>query len=246
LDCNNGCESASFPTTRWTLIRTLQEQPGGDLSARTALEELCSIYWSPLYGYARRFCAEDSDAQDEVQDLFVKLLERGGFSRADPSRGRLRSFLLKSLKNSILHGRERLRREKRGGGIRFVPIETLIATDLPGALVDEGDADRAFDRAWARALLQSAVQKLQARHAERGQTALFNELFPALGLGGEGEWQGAATAASRLDMSEEAVRVALHRLRKTFGQFVRAEVAATVGDDGDVQDELRYLASLLP
>jgi RNA polymerase sigma-70 factor (ECF subfamily) len=244
LDAN---AQTPFPPTRWTLIKELQKDPQRSLEARAALEGLCSAYWYPLYWCARRYGLNEADAQDAVQNLFVKLLRDNGFTRADPQRGRLRSFLLTSLKNSISHSRRKAKAEKRGGAASLLPL----AFDLTGAeekyvldvVSQDAHPDMVYDQKWAAEVLRRAMRRLRNAHQKKGTLQLFDLLAPA--LQDAEEWPGCGVAAARLGMSEGAVRVALHRMRQTLGRNIRAEVAATVADENDVQDELRYLVSLL-
>jgi RNA polymerase sigma-70 factor (ECF subfamily) len=249
MDAPDGLEEAKpkspFPTTRWTLIQALQKQ-AGSATAQRAVEQLCIIYWQPLFAYARRFGLNEADAQDVVQDVFVKLLSANALVRADPCRGRLRSYLLTSLKNVIASEQTRQDRTKRGGGFIILPLDSLGVEEISALPVaaDE-EPDQAFDRAWALALLRRALQQLEAQYARRGARELYAALSPALGVEGEPQEGAAANCAARLHMTEQAVRVALHRMRRMFAKIARKEVAATVAEEGDVDEELRYMITLL-
>ena len=232
-----------FPATRWTLIGHLRDDAHSH-AARHALEQLCSAYWYPLYVYARKFGLNEDDARDAVQDLFARMIEGNSMALAQACKGRLRNFLLTSLKNSMAHERERQSAVKRGGG---AAVLSLDMTDAEGRYVTEpasteADPEQAFEKKWALELLQRTRDRLRASYALDGREAIYDHLAPALS---EGErWQGHAQAALALGMNEGAVKVALFRLRKRFAEALKGEVAAPVEEDGDVREELGYLARL--
>ena len=228
-------ERREFLTTRWSLV----EAAGGSDSerARAALAELCADYWYPLYAYVRR-CGVDADqAQDVVQGFFADLIERGDLGRLTRGAGRFRGFLKVAVRNHLSNVRDRERAAKRGGG------RVRLAVDLEGAAeryarepATEEAPERAFDRLWALELLERCVAELEAEYASSGRGPVFAELKGALQGGDEG--LDSAAAAARLHTSEGALRVAVHRLRKRFGERLRARIAETVASPAEVEDEL--------
>ncbi|MEQ1751155.1 MAG: sigma-70 family RNA polymerase sigma factor [Prosthecobacter sp.] len=234
---------SAFPSTRWTLISQMQE---GSPTAehRAALAIICQTYWYPLYVYARRFGKNEDDARDAVQNCFAHLIAGNHLKEADPVRGRLRSFLLTVLKNTILQENERQRAQKRGGGLTALSLDLR---DAEGRYVLEPmspdvSPDQAYERKWALTLLDKTREKLRDSYIAIGKERLYNELSEAL-TDGE-RWSGHETAAKRLGMESGAVRVALHRMRKRFRDLLLEEVATTVSNDGDVRIELAYLMGL--
>jgi RNA polymerase sigma factor (sigma-70 family) len=230
-----------FATTRWSVVIAA----GADTSssdADEALATLCETYWFPLYGYLRNRGHGAEDAQDLTQAFFARLLEKHAISQADPARGRFRSFLLASLKHFAANERERGRAGKRGGGI---PAISLGVADAEGRYQLEASSnetpERIFDRRWASTLLARALTRLEADTSEEGRRQWFEALRIYL-TGDQPELTYAETAA-RLGMSEGAVKVAVHRLRRKFRDLVRDEIAQTVAAPEDIDDELRHLWS---
>lgn len=212
---------------------------GGDESHK-ALAELCEMYWYPLYGFVRRRGLGPDEAQDAVQEFFTRLLERETLGRADRGRGRFRSFLLASLENFLANRRRHERAKKRGGGRAALSFDFAAAESRLG-LEPAHDAtpDRLYERRWAMTLLERVLARLRDEYAAAGNAALFEQL--AAHLAGEADARGYAEVAAALGMSEGAVKVAAHRLRRKYRERLRAEVAQTVADPADVDDELRAL-----
>jgi len=220
-------QQPGFAPTRWSLIAAAQ---GRSEPARAALSELCQLYWYPLYAYLRRRGSSENDAQDEVQGFFADLLAREALAAADPARGRFRSFLLASLSNHLSHERDRANALKRGGGARPLSIDWLSAEErfqLEPAAADT--PERAFERAWAAALLERTLARLEAEYQATDRGPLFATLRERLG-----DARGAQP-------EPPALRVALHRLRKRYREILREEVAQTVARPEDVDEELRAL-----
>jgi DNA-directed RNA polymerase specialized sigma24 family protein len=230
---------SAFATTHWSVVVRAAEV--GTTEGEAALEELCRTYWRPLYGFARRRGLSPADAEDATQGFLADLLARGAVARADASRGRFRTFLLCAFENYQSHERERAQAARRGGGRRVLSLDAIQAAE--GCFLHEPASDdtpeRLYDRKWAMSLIESALGAVQHEYAALGKGAIFDELKSAL-WGGRGE-PAYAGAASRLAMSEGALRVALHRLRNRFGEQLRAEVAKTVVDSAEIDDEVRHL-----
>jgi RNA polymerase sigma-70 factor (ECF subfamily) len=230
-------QQPGFAPTRWSLIAAAQ---GRSEPARAALGELCQLYWYPLYAYLRRRGSSEADAQDEVQGFFADLLAREALSAADPARGRFRSFLLASLANHLSHERDRANALKRGGGARPLAIDWLSAEErfrLEPA--DSDTPERAFERAWAAALLERTLARLEAEFEAKSRGTLFRALRERIG---DSSKEIPDTPAVRgLAMNEQSLRVTMHRLRKRYREILREEIAQTVARPEDVEDELRAL-----
>jgi RNA polymerase sigma-70 factor (ECF subfamily) len=230
--------SGSFMSTRWTLVlRANASSPEG----KAALSDLCAAYYQPVFVFLRRMGFDADAARDHAHSFFAHLLQRG-FPGPDPERGRFRSYLLGAVKYFVGDLLDRARREKRGGGLEHQVIDqnrdgspALIIGD-PAAT----PAPEAFDREWAVTVMNRAVAALAAEH-QGGRAAHFNALRPW--LMGDAAASHAETAHT-LGMNEGAVKVAVHRLRKRFRELLRQEIAHTISDEADVEDELRYLCSV--
>ena len=230
-----------FFTTRWSLVA---RAGSGSREARDALESLCGTYWFPLYAFARRRGLDHHAAQDAVQGFFARLIEKQDLAAADKERGRFRSFLLGALTNYLANAWDRDRAEKRGGGRARLSIDEAEAQRRYSAEFSVADApERVFEREWARELSARALSALAAEWKHAGREALFARLRPFLTAEASGAEQSAI--ARELDKTENAVRIALHRLRKRFGELLRLEVAETVADAGDVDVELAELLDAL-
>ena len=231
-----------FATTRWSVVLAA----GADTSSpgvHQALATLCETYWYPLYGFLRSRGFSAEDAQDLTQAFFARLLEKHALRHADPSRGRFRSFLLASLKNFAANERDREIAGKRGGG---APMLSLEIESAEGRFQMEPPTDetpeRVFDRRWALTLLDRVMLRLQAEITARSEkSSAFDRLKTY--LTGDQPQLSYAETASELGMSEGAVKVAVHRLRKRFRDLVRDEIAHTVSSPAEIEDELRHLWS---
>lgn len=233
-----------FHTTQWSLIAALPGRSGDPQAgrAREALEHLCTSYWRPLYTFARCRGYSAEDARDTTQAFLARIIETGGLAGADPDRGRFRSYLLGALKHFMANERSRDRSLRRGGGVRFVAgdladLESRIATQAGGSV----DADRAFDRDWAHETTAAALRQLAEEWQGRGRAEQFEVLCPVL----TGEGPARSELVARLGMTENAVAVAIHRIRQRYAALVREAVARTVADEADVDSELHYLISIL-
>lgn len=232
-----------FESTQWSLVVAAGQRVSPE--AQQALSELCRKYWLPLYGYVRRRVPDLHEAQDLTQEFFCRVLDRNLFAAAHPERGRFRAFLLTSLKHFLVNEREKANALKRGGG--QVPF-TLDFVDgesrLSHVAADDDSPERQFDRQWATALLDQVLSRLRAEFREAGQERQFDELKPFL-AGGRDQPDGYTQAAASLGMTPDAVRVAAHRLRQRYRELLRSEIAQTVAQAGDVDDEIRDLFQIL-
>jgi RNA polymerase sigma factor (sigma-70 family) len=230
-----------FATTRWSVVLAA----GADTSSarvHEALATLCETYWYPLYAFLRSRGYKPEDAQDLTQAFFARLLEKDTLRHADPARGRFRSFLLASLKNFAANERDREIAMKRGGG---VPIVSLEIETAEGRFQMEPPSDdtpeRVFDRRWALTLLDRVMSRLKAETSRSGKPSQFDRLKTY--LTGDQPQPSYAQTAFELGMSEGAVKVAVHRLRRRFRDLVREEIAQTVSSPDEIEDELRHLWS---
>jgi RNA polymerase sigma factor (sigma-70 family) len=233
--------SLAFATTHWSVVLTAQ---GESADAQEALERLCRVYWWPLYGFVRRQGRTAEEAQDITQDFFALLLERKDLDTVRREKGRLRSYLLVSLKNFLAKAHRRAMAIKRGGGKPLVPLEELLArerADLEPA--DTLSADRIYERRWALTLLEQVLVRLDEEYQAAGHAALFQQLKEM--LADERGRPSQAEVARELGMTENAVKQAFHRLRARYRLLLREEIAHTVAVPGDVEDELRHFIAVL-
>jgi RNA polymerase sigma-70 factor (ECF subfamily) len=213
-------------------------------TAQPALAELCERYWKPLYAYARRDGCTVEEAQDLTQAFFTRFLEKSQVRAADPARGRFRSFLLASFKHFMSNERDRDRAQKRGGGLprlslEFESAESSYRLEPADTLTPEA----LFERRWAADLIARITAQLAAERAQAGASDTFEQLKGfLLGDRDDGNYTEIAQA---LGKTEGALRVMVHRLRRRFRQLLRAEIAATVSEDSEVESEIRHLISSL-
>jgi RNA polymerase sigma factor (sigma-70 family) len=228
--------NAAFQSTLWSQVRVagrLNTTEGGQ-----ALEELCRAYWQPIYAFLRRCGNDPQAAKDFTQGFFVYLMETELLRKANPDRGRFRSFLLGSLKYFVLNQQARERALKRGGNIRLLPIDDPEVGQLAMNLTPE----QAFDRKWALAVLNQTMKRLAAEYARGGMSRQFKLLEGYLLAEADGDL---GDLAARLGKSESATRVLVFRLRNRFRKLVRAVIADTVSNIGQVEEELRHLEAAL-
>lgn len=238
---NAGVTGAAFVTTQWSVVLTAQ---GSSPEADEALEKLCRTYWWPLYGFVRRDGYAPEEAQDLTQGFFELLLEKRDLDVVRREKGRLRSYLLASLKNFLGKARRREAAVKRGGGRPLVSLEELLVrerADLEPA--DRLSADRIYERRWALTLLGEVLARLGEEYRAAGNTKLFDHLKEL--LADEPERRSQAEIAGSLGMTENAVKQAFHRVRKRYRELLREEIAHTVALPGDIEDELRYFITIL-
>lgn len=240
---NPASAASTFHSTRWTLVlRSRGDAP----EARTALGELCEVYWAPVFRFLRSEGRNDDDSRELAQEFFTRLLTRGGFDGADPAKGRFRSYLLGALKHFLADRRRSEGREKRGGAAVVESLDTTTHDTAPGLqIADTSGAlcDKHFDREWAFAVMDRSLKTVQADFEKAGKSAHFEALKPW--LVGDTDQLSQADAATRLGVTTGAVKVMIHRLRKTFRCAVESEIAQTVPATEDIAEELRYLIEVL-
>ena len=233
---------ARFLTTHWSVV--LVAGHTDSTRAQNALARLCQTYWYPLYAYVRRRGHSAPDAQDLTQEFFARLLERHTIASADPNRGRFRSFLLATLNHFLAHEWEKDCAQKRGGGQQLLSLDLALAEQRYGLEpADNATPDKLFDKHWATALLEQVLSQLEAEYQQAGRAQLFAALKQT--LTGTRESHPYAELATRLGMNEAAVKMAVHRLRKRYRELLRAEIANSIADPEQAEDELRHLFAAL-
>jgi RNA polymerase sigma-70 factor (ECF subfamily) len=231
-----------FATTHWSLV--LRAGQRGDPASDDSLAALCERYWFPLYVYVRRRGFGAHDAQDQTQEFFARLLEKDVLAAASPDRGRFRSFLLASMKNFLANARDREQAAKRGGGRKLLSFD--LASGESRLSIDPADdltPENIYQRKWALTLLDSVVARLQSEFTQSGKERHFALLKGV--LTGDRAFPNYTAVAAELGISEEAARQAAHRLRKRYRELLRAEVADTVADPNEVDEEIQSLFEAL-
>jgi RNA polymerase sigma factor (sigma-70 family) len=240
----SACQSpAMFTTTHWSLVLEAQ---GESPAAQEALEKLCRTYWRPIYGFVRRQGAGPEETKDLTQGFFALLLERRDLNTVRKEKGRLRSYLLTSLKHFLTNERSRAMAVKRGEGQRLIPLEDVREREFTGfEPADTLTAERIYERGWALALLDQVLTRLGDEYRAAGPAAagLFGQLQKL--LTDESDRPSQAEIATELDMTENAVKQAFHRLRQRYRELLREEIAHTVMLPGDIEAELRHLIAVL-
>jgi RNA polymerase sigma-70 factor (ECF subfamily) len=215
-----------------------------DTRSQRALAELAQLYWFPLYAYIRRQGHPPAQAEDLTQDFFARLLEKKSLAAIDRTKGKFRSFLLASLQNFLHNERDKAHAHKRGGGQQTIPLDALTAESRYALEpADTLTPERVFERRWAWAVLDQVLLRLQQRYETQGQQLLFAALKPSLTT----RLDAAAHAqlARDLNMTQGALTVAAHRLRRRYREMLREEIAHTVPDPALIDEEIRYLLGCL-
>jgi RNA polymerase sigma factor (sigma-70 family) len=232
---------AAFTTTHWSVVLAAQ---GESSAAQEALEKLCRTYWRPVYSFVKRQGAGPEAAEDLTQGFFALLLERRDFDAVRKEKGRLRSYLLTSLKHFLASEQRRAMTAKRGKGQRLVPFDELTANErMEMEPADSLSADRLYERRWAVTLMEQVLNRLKDEYRAAGNAALFDSLKQL--LPDEPGAPSRAEIAAQLGMTENALRQAFHRFRHRYQVLLREEIANTVAIASDIEDELRHLISVL-
>ena len=231
-----------FATTHWSVV--LAAGQGDSPHAAAALEKLCRAYWYPLYAYVRRRGSGPEDAQDRTQSFFARLLEKDLLSRASPQRGRFRSFLLTALQNFLADEHDRAVAHKRGAGQPLISLDALDG-EARYALepADEVSPDKLFERRWATTVLEQAWTRLELEYAGEGKADLFRELRRFNSA--QESAPGYAEAAGNLGLPENTVKSLVLRMRRRYRALLRVEIAHTVADPAEIDEEIRYLLRAL-
>jgi len=231
-----------FTTTHWGLLLAVKRADGAE--SRAALEELCRHYWLPIYMYIQRKGYAPAQAEDLTQGFFLSVLSAGTFTRVDPAMGRFRPYLLGALEHYLAYETRSSKREKRGGRIRTFSLDWSEAEGhLQMNSTGEDSPERIFDRHWGLAVLQLAIEETKSRYKKRNKLELFEALQSCLGQ--EVHHESYAEIARSVNMTEVAIKVAVHRLRREYGKVLREVVARTLGSSEEIEDEILYLFQAL-
>jgi RNA polymerase sigma factor (sigma-70 family) len=230
--------SPSFNTTDWSAVLTAGKNEGPTSAA--ALEELCRKYWYPIYVFIRRRGANPPEAEDLTQAFFAYVLEKETLKKVDPHKGKFRTFLLTAVTNFLTNDWDKQHTVKRGGQRQIISLEDAAPEERYRQESAESlTPEKLFERRWAFTLVQEVLTRLEREYQAAGNAGLFATLES--GLTGEIKSGSYADWAAALGMNEGAVRVALHRLRRRFGQLLRGEVTQIVASPAEVDDEIRHL-----
>jgi RNA polymerase sigma factor (sigma-70 family) len=234
--------AAGFAATHWTVVLAAAR---GNSSSRAgeAITELCRTYWYPLYAFLRRRGHDTHEAEDLTQEFIARLLGPHFLANVDRQKGKFRSFLLASLKHFLSDQRDRALAQKRGGGQTIISLDSLDA-DTRYRLEPAQDItpEKMFEKQWALSVLEKVLARLHGELAAEGKASLFEALKGTLAGGGSGRY---ATIGLELGMTEGAVKMAVHRLRRRYRALFREEIAQTVAGPEEVEDEIRYLLTCL-
>src|ERR1700730_16468542 len=241
-------ERGVFATTRWSMILSAGDSGGEEQKARDALAELCRIYWRPIFSYVCWRGYSPEDAQDLTQDFFVMIFRNDWFQRADPNRGRFRSFLLKSLSNFLNNAAEHSHAQKRGGEMKFVSWDEWIAEapsqiSFPDTALNSLTPETFFDLRWAATVVEQTLRRLREECESKGRLRLFETLSGY--LTGERADASYSDLAATLGIPESAVKKQLYNLRQRYRWLLREEVAHTVENPSEIDDEIRHLCAAL-
>jgi RNA polymerase sigma factor (sigma-70 family) len=235
-----GAKSDVFATTHWTAVMAAGR--GSSPEAEVALEELCRTYWFPLYVYVRRQTPTREDAEDLTQAFFARFLKQNYLEKLTGQKGKFRAFLLAALKHFLANEWDRANSLKRGGGIMPLSLDWQDA-DARYQIepADNLSPDKLYDRAWAVTVLERVLARLRDENAAEDKATLFEQLKGVLMVGASAIPYG--EAAARLSLSEGAVRVAVHRLRRRYRELLRQEISQTLSDAAQIEEEMRTLFS---
>ena len=245
---HDGRGDAQFKTTRWSIVLSCADSGSDDAEAQAALAELCKIYWRPVFAFICRQGHSVPDAQDLTQDFFARVLKGRLLQSANQNRGRFRSLLLKALQRFLQDEADKRSARKRGGDLRFVSWDDWMAEapshlSIPERESDNWSPERIFDVRWAATVVERALRQLGDECEKRGRRRIFDVLSSCLAA--EREDVSYATFARILGLEETAVKSLVYRLRGRYRSLLREEVAQTVWEPKEIDDELRYLCAAL-
>jgi RNA polymerase sigma-70 factor (ECF subfamily) len=238
---NRPAGAAAFATTHWSVVLAAQSESP---AATAALEKLCRSYWPPIYSFVRLQGTDREDAEDLTQAFFARLLKLRGFQTIQQEKGRLRSYLLVSLKNFLSTERHRAMALKRGKGRTPIPLEKLQAGERVD--IDSRDTlspDRIYERRWALTLLEQVFARLRNEYCAADNSLLFDRLKELLAA--ESGRPSQANIAGKLGMNENSLKQAFYRFRRRYQFLLWEEIARTVAMPTDIEDELRHLIAIL-
>jgi RNA polymerase sigma-70 factor (ECF subfamily) len=230
-----------FPTTHWSVVLAAGQE--GSPQSAEALEQLCRTYWYPLYAYVRRKGHTAQDAEDLTQEFFARLLDKNAVARVQREGGKFRSFLLKALNHFLVNEWERHRAQKRDERRVAISLDELdLESRFRVESADEDTPEIIFERCWAAALVEQVMNRLRDEHVAAGKTELFRRLQPS--LTGAERMLPYTELATQLGITENAVKMAVHRLRRRYGELLRAEIVNTVASPQEVEEELHHLIAI--
>lgn len=237
-----------FATTRWSVVLSCADAQNENETARKALAELCQTYWRPIFAFICRRGHAVPDAQDLTQDFFLMVLEGSLLQRADPTRGRFRSLLLKALQNFLIDSAAKKRARKRGGDMQFVSWDDWMAEapsqlSVSGREAENWPAEKIYDVRWAATVVEHALRQLGQECEDRGRRRVFDVLSGYLAA--DRQDISYASLSKTLGVPETAVKRLVYQMRQRYRELLRAEVAHTVEKPEDVDEELRYLCTVL-
>ena len=232
--------AGAFAGTRWSIVVKARSKDW-DVAGK-ALSELCSIYWYPLYAFARRSGRNHHEAEDITQGLFLHLIGKDGLNSVDPRKGKFRSFLLIAMKHFMANEWHRSQAQKRGGGKTIVSIDMALGEGrYENEPVDTVKPEVLYDRGWAMTVLQTCINDLEEEYGSKGKHEVFSLLKDR--IVGETRAVPYSVLAGELNMTEGNVKISIHRLRRRFGEILRDHVSHTVESESEIDEELRYLMS---
>src|ERR1017187_1595919 len=227
----------AFPTTQWSVV--LGAGADNEAVAAAALERLCSRYWQPVYVFVRWRGSNPHEAEDLTQTFFAFLLEKETLKKVDKEKGKFRSFLLAALTNFLANQWDKRKALKRGGQRQIISLDDTAEIAFNKELLDHQSPDKIFERQWAMTMVANVLARLKKEYVEGGKELLFAKLEPELTR--ESSTKLYSVWADELGLSENALQVALHRLRRRFGELLRSEIAHTLSSPEEVHDEIRHL-----
>jgi RNA polymerase sigma-70 factor (ECF subfamily) len=234
--------SGQFTTTHWSVVVAARDAPSAQ--SALALEQLCRIYWYPLYAFIRRRGFDAHDAQDLTQEFFYRLLDRNYLSAVDYRKGKFRSFLLAALEHFLANEWRRAKAQKRGGHVAFVSINDDTAENrFIQAPSSEAAPEKAYEQAWAMSLLEQSLNRLRAEATSAAKADTFERLKGF--LTGDKQPVTYAELARQMNTTEAALKMTVSRMRARYGELLREEIANTVTTPDEVEDELRALFAAL-
>jgi RNA polymerase sigma-70 factor (ECF subfamily) len=231
-----------FATTHWSVVLTAKE--GDSAQAAEAMAQLCQTYWYPLYAFVRRKGNSPHDAQDLTQGFFARLLEKNYVAQADRARGRFRTYLLAALTHFLADEWDKARRLKRGGGREIISFDAASAEERYRLEpIDQLDAAKLYERRWVTTLFDQVLARLEQEFRDSGKGRLFDQLKGSLLA--EDSGPSYVELGTQLGLTEDAVKQAVHRMRRRYRELFREEIAQTVAGPGEVEDELKHLFAVL-
>ena len=245
IEANDSCVASKgpngFASTHWTVVleAARQDSPGG----QAALGSLCKTYWRPVYAFVRRSGHAADDAEDLTQEFFARLVEKNWLTSVTREGGKFRSVLLTAAKHFLANMRERERAQKRGSGQVLFSLDDESKRGALPEPVDDVTPEHLFDQRWALSILENTMERLRQEYARTERADVFDEL--KVFLSGSSRPVPHAEIAAKCGISVGAVGVAIHRLRRRYGELLRQQVARTVSDPLEIDEEIRYLIAVL-